>query len=253
MSRVPAILTLVAMAFAAYFFLLDSRSAAVVALYRPAPPPKVKKDAQALLEPIPGDKTRYRVVMKPRAAERLGIKLMPVREEAVVRTRTLAGEVIVGEGGKLLLAVPLAGLHDRPTPGKPARVLAAASAKPIASATPAEGTAGAAHFLLDGGQELKTGARVLAEVELGGGARHRIVPVGAIIYDARGNTSVYVQTRPLAFLREPVKVAFIEGGRAVLADGPAAGTLVVAEGAIEVHGAEGRIGSTDITSGSASQ
>ena len=65
-----------------------------------------------------------------------------------------------------------------------------------------------------------------------------VVPYGALIYDPDGTTYVYVVIRALSFQREQVKVERIDGGQALLSDGPPAGTEVVTVGAAEVHGTE---------------
>jgi hypothetical protein len=65
-----------------------------------------------------------------------------------------------------------------------------------------------------------------------------VVPYDALIYDAEGRTFVYRSTRPLSFVRERVEVDRVEGSRAFLSRGPAAGTTVVTVGAAEVYGTE---------------
>jgi hypothetical protein len=65
-----------------------------------------------------------------------------------------------------------------------------------------------------------------------------VVPYSAVLYDANGHTWVYTSPEPLIFVRSPVSVDYIEGDRAVLAEGPAAGTTVVAVGGAELFGAE---------------
>jgi hypothetical protein len=66
----------------------------------------------------------------------------------------------------------------------------------------------------------------------------QVVPYAALIYDAEGKTYVYMSPKPLSYLREPVTVERIEGRRALLSDGPPAGTQVVTTGAAEVYGTE---------------
>jgi hypothetical protein len=65
-----------------------------------------------------------------------------------------------------------------------------------------------------------------------------VVPSRAVLYDAGGGAFVYVATGPRSFLRRDVEVERVAGGRAMLAGGPAAGSLVVTVGAAEVHGVE---------------
>jgi hypothetical protein len=66
----------------------------------------------------------------------------------------------------------------------------------------------------------------------------KVVPYGALLYDSKGKTSVYVATTPLTFQRADVEVERIEGTRAYLRRGPAAGTQVVTQGSTEVYGTE---------------
>jgi len=74
------------------------------------------------------------------------------------------------------------------------------------------------------------------------GKKRKIVPYGAVLYDAEGKTSVYVSSAPNTYVREPITVDFIEGDRAVLSAGPAAGTAVVTVGAAELYGTETGVG-----------
>jgi hypothetical protein len=74
------------------------------------------------------------------------------------------------------------------------------------------------------------------------GKRRKVVGYGAVLYDADGNTFVYVSSAPNTYLREPITVEFIQGDRAVLTAGPAAGTAVVTVGAAELYGTETGVG-----------
>ena len=75
-----------------------------------------------------------------------------------------------------------------------------------------------------------------------GNATRRVVPYGALLYDAKGDTWVYVNPAPLDYVREPVTVDHIEGDQAVLSNGPPAGTRVVSVGAAELYGTETGVG-----------
>ncbi len=70
----------------------------------------------------------------------------------------------------------------------------------------------------------------------------KIVPYGAVLYDAHGGTWVYTSPEPLVFVRHRIIVDYIEEDRAVLSDGPPAGTEVVTVGAAELFGTEFEIG-----------
>jgi hypothetical protein len=90
--------------------------------------------------------------------------------------------------------------------------------------------------------DLQTTA-VLTEGE--GADERTIVPYSAIVYETDGETWVYVSTDDLSFVREHVVVEEIEGDRAVLSEGPAAGNEVVTVGVAELFGAEHGIGADD--------
>ncbi len=74
------------------------------------------------------------------------------------------------------------------------------------------------------------------------GTVRKVVSYAAVLYDARGDTWVYTSPEPLVFVRQRIKVDYIEGDRAVLLDGPSAGTRVVTVGGAELFGAEFEIG-----------
>lgn len=74
------------------------------------------------------------------------------------------------------------------------------------------------------------------------GKQRKVVPYGAVLYDADGKTSVYVSTAPNVYVREPITVDLIEGDRAILSAGPTAGTAIVSVGAAELHGTETGVG-----------
>ena len=69
-----------------------------------------------------------------------------------------------------------------------------------------------------------------------------IIPYSALIYDAQAHVWVYTNPEPLTFIRHEVVVDFIEGDKAILLEGPPAGTKVVTVGAAELFGAEYKVG-----------
>jgi hypothetical protein len=75
-----------------------------------------------------------------------------------------------------------------------------------------------------------------------GGAKRKVAPYAAVLYDAHGDTWVYTNPEPLVFVRHAIRVEYISGERAVLSQGPPAGTTVVTVGAAELFGAEFEIG-----------
>ena len=76
----------------------------------------------------------------------------------------------------------------------------------------------------------------------GGDTSRRVVDYSAVVYEPKGDTAVYTNPEPLVFVRQPVKVDYIEGDVAVLADGPPAGTAVVTVGTAELLGMEFGVG-----------
>ena len=63
-----------------------------------------------------------------------------------------------------------------------------------------------------------------------------------MLYDPNGDTWAYTNPEPLVFVRAPITVVTIDGNRAVLSAGPAAGTQVVTVGAAELLGTEYEVG-----------
>ncbi len=88
---------------------------------------------------------------------------------------------------------------------------------------------------------LETAAVTGSPAADGGPARIK-VPYGALLYDTKGATSVYTVPEPLLFVRQPVTVESIDGGVAVLKDGPPVGTAVVTAGGSELTGIEFGVG-----------
>ncbi len=70
------------------------------------------------------------------------------------------------------------------------------------------------------------------------GTQRLVVPYAAVIYGLQGETWVYTNPEPLAFVRHPISVDYIEGDLAVLVDGPPVGTEVVTVGVAELYGVE---------------
>src|SRR5262245_1723973 len=69
-----------------------------------------------------------------------------------------------------------------------------------------------------------------------------VVPYGAVLYDTKGDTWAFTNPSPLTYVRAKVVVEAIDGDRAILSLGPAAGTTIVTVGAAELMGAEHKYG-----------
>jgi len=85
----------------------------------------------------------------------------------------------------------------------------------------------------------RTGMETATVESIGG---QLAVPYDAVIYDPQGKTFVYTTADRLSFVHEEITIERVEGRRALLTQGPPAGTVVVTTGAAEVYGAELEIG-----------
>ena len=65
-----------------------------------------------------------------------------------------------------------------------------------------------------------------------------VVPYASILYEANGNTWVYVNIAPLVFVRQAIVIDSINGDEAILSKGPDSGAAVVTVGAAELYGSE---------------
>jgi len=65
-----------------------------------------------------------------------------------------------------------------------------------------------------------------------------VVPYASILYEANGNTWVYVNVAPLVYIRQAIVIDSINGDEAILSKGPDSGAAVVTVGAAELYGSE---------------
>ncbi len=212
------------------------------------------------LEPIEGTDFS-RVVLTEKAAKRLDIQTAPVREEQVVRKRTIGGKVVAvpeaEAAGQIRVRVSLTesdlNMVDQ---GQPALVLgldddgaAGWMAEPDEGPDvddaedvdyPGEDVAEELYYLIDGPDHgLAPGQGVLVELTLSGGDTPRkVVPYAAVLYGVNGETWVYSNPEPLVFVRQPIVIDYVGQDLAILSEGPEAGTAVVMVGAAELFGAE---------------
>ena len=70
------------------------------------------------------------------------------------------------------------------------------------------------------------------------GTKQKIMPYSALLYDTEGETWTFTNAEPLTYVRQKIKVDRIDGDKAILAQGPAAGTQVVTVGVAELYGSE---------------
>ena len=91
--------------------------------------------------------------------------------------------------------------------------------------------------------DIKTAAVAEEQKERSGKtALRKVIPYAAVLYDATGAAWVYTNPEPLVFVRHKITIDYIEGGVAVLSDGPATGVKVVTVGASLLLGTEFEVG-----------
>jgi hypothetical protein len=202
----------------------------------------------AHLEPIEGTELS-RIELTERAAERLAIQTVAVREEQTVRKRTFGGQV-VKTGGSALVRVALhesdLSKVDRGQPAviRPLEEGAAGWMSQVVDAPDPKEANSALYCMVDTDQTAFVAEqRVFVEVSMvPTGATQKIVPYDAVLYDLNGKAWVFTSPEPLVYVRAPITVDYIEDDLAVLSEGPPAGTEVVTAGASELFGAESGIG-----------
>ena len=212
----------------------------------PSEPPHREEPAHVV--PIEGtDLSRIEITEK--AADRIAVQTVPLREEQLVRKRTFGGQV-VETGGSALVRVALhesdLGKVDRGQPAviRPLEEGAAGWMGQVVNAPDPKEAATALYCVIDTDQTaFVEEQRVFVEVSMASsGAMQKIVPYAAVLYDLNGETWVFTNPEPLVYVRAPITVDYIEGDLAVLSEGPPAGTEIVTAGASELYGAETGIG-----------
>lgn len=259
--------------------------AAMTTLALAASPGPAGKNPAVILEPIPGSSAK-RVILSPKAAERLGIQTGKVSEDTIVRRQMVAGLVTppVDSVSQSKQAAGVFGGFSQtaatPPPPVAAKSLPAADeAWVLVTLSPAEwerlakdrparllplftrdkfGTEVLArpsgmppledtkrsmlnlYYVVPGkNADLALNKRMRVELQLAGDeGKQKVVPYGAVYYDAKGAAWVYVNTAPFTFERQRIGVDRIEGDLAVLTEGPPVGTPVVTVGAALLYGAE---------------
>jgi membrane fusion protein, heavy metal efflux system len=162
-----------------------------------------------------------------------GAPLFEVVNQDVVWVRVA---VYVGELNELAV--------DKPAVIKPLGESAGGGstpAKPIAA--PPSATAATAsrdlYYEVDNGKgALTPGQRVSVVLPAAGEAESLVVPWSAVVHDVNGGAWLYAVVGPHAYARRRVQVKHVDGADAVLADGPAAGTVVATRGVAELFGKE---------------
>jgi hypothetical protein len=223
------------------------------------------------LEPVPGSKLK-RVILVPKAAERLGVQTTTVRQGENPSIRRAEGVVVNGSAATAsataIPAVAAAAAAGRPkavnitTAGNNLLVFVAMTAElkgvrqdalvqplgsgksswpvlaKIAPAAP-EGSKGL-YLVLEGDDHgLSAGQRVRVEFPTGGKAPDQlVVPYSSILYDEQGIAWVFTNPAPLTYVRAQIEIDHVAGDEAILAKGPPPGTTIVSVGGLLLLGAE---------------
>jgi hypothetical protein len=202
----------------------------------------------AIVERIEGTDLS-RVVLTEKAAERIDIQTVQVRDEQVVRKRAFGGRVVDTDAGVLVrVALNESDLNkaDRSQPVivRPLEPGADGWTDQVVEAPDPKEATRALYCLVDATQSgFALDERVYVEVSMSGsGTQQKVIPYAAVLYDTHGETWAYTRLEPLTFVRHPIVVDYIEGDLAVLSKGPPAGAEVVTAGAGELFGAESGIG-----------
>lgn len=243
----------------------------------------VGKNPPATLKSVPGSPVK-RIMLTPKAAERLGIEMGKVGEEPIVRKQMVGGvvvpaaaarpepKIISSFGGFSRAPSPQPAAAPAKGPGageawvqvaltqaeweslakdQPARILPLTTrgepgstivAKP-SGIPPAEDVKRSmlqVYFVVPGEKHgLTLNQRMRVELQQSGSdEKRKVVPYGALYYDAKGAPWIYVNPEPLGFERQRVQVERIVGDLAILSEGPPVGTTVVTVGAAMLYGVE---------------
>ena len=98
------------------------------------------------------------------------------------------------------------------------------------------------YYLIKHGPDvLKPPHRVLMEIS-NKALRVAPMPLSALFYDAKGGTWVYEAVAPLTYVRHAIRIAYVEGEVAYLAEGPGDKTAIVTVGAPLLQGVEFKVG-----------
>jgi hypothetical protein len=197
-----------------------------------------------------GNSGLSKITLTQEAAERIGIDLAEVNAGAVKRSLAATGEVLAATGasGGVSVRVSLnAGDFTRIDDSQPVRILPSAdndAGAVLGYMTRKDQAAGYGDGVvyyapIAPSKGLALGDRPRVQLPLRGSGTTRLsVPYRAVLYDSDGGTWVYTSPQSLVFIRVAVKVDYVDGEVAVLADGPPAGTQVVTVGVTELYGAE---------------
>jgi len=144
--------------------------------------------------------------------------------------------VYVGDIAEIDAAAPAAISSLGGPPRKPL-----AMAQPVAAPLAANALASSIDIFFEMPNKAGTyrpGQRLGVALALKGDQDNLVVPWSALVHDIHGGSWVYEQLEPTKFIRRRVLLKHVQDDLAVLADGPAVGTMVVSDGAEELFGIE---------------
>jgi len=110
------------------------------------------------------------------------------------------------------------------------------------SANPNATTVDLFYELANADGQLYPGQRLSVTLPLQGSQRSLVVPFPAVLYDVHGGEWVYEQRAEHTYARRRIAISYVDGNTAVLSRGPAPGTKVVTDGAVELFGTEFGVG-----------
>ena len=212
------------------------------------------------------------MTLTAKAAERTGIKTVPLVEEAAPRRIVVRGQIEADSHGVSLVRVDrdfdadgeddigaddnddideiddveilTPSLKESAYDDEDDTAAHSLRAERVAVASADLKSSDVLYFRIKSGtQALQPGQRVGVKMtEPGSGTPKKVVPYAAVIYDVHGDTWVYTNPEPLVFVRSRVDIEYFDRDMAVLRDGPELGTQIVVVGAAELLGAESGVG-----------
>lgn len=137
-------------------------------------------------------------------------------------------------GAGLLMSIGLSGCAE----------VSEAKHKAVEPYTKEETSAGLYRVTLteDAIKRLDVKTRPVTQAPARTGVVRKVIPYESLIYDLNGATWTYTSPEALHFIREAIRVDYIEKGLVYLLDGPEVGTQVVVAGAAELYGIEFGLG-----------
>jgi hypothetical protein len=214
------------------------------------------KIAPSKLEAI-GDTGMKRITLTEHAARRIGVATVNVQEEYVQQNRKISGIVTklgVANGvGIAFGTVSVKGLQHTGTDcERNVRFVAMsdhdwsnslAAQMPDIVLTGGVDTTAVDYLFENKDGAVTLGTQVFVEVCIADTVgQAQVIPQSALLYSAEGKTWVYTEESPLTYVRAPVDVAWIDGARVILKNGPPVGSAIVTTGSVELFGEEFGIG-----------